>query len=190
MLPPRCSSPPHLLLLSPPLPPPPQWAIDMENRLSHQQQWASHILKISLHNMKVDGAEQAEWNVARFLNSIRTKDVDLLTPLPMLFARLPVPAIPGPPVPGGATNLPPLFVPPPIIVPAAHALFPVNIAALHDLTVDAKLKLDILARELELLHGQLHMLQSARRGETLEGELLADDGLADSAERTPERTAC
>ncbi|KAJ6623786.1 hypothetical protein B0H10DRAFT_2186886 [Mycena sp. CBHHK59/15] len=112
----------------------PQWAIDMENRLSHQQQWDSHILKISLHNMKIAEIEQAEWNVARFLNSIRSKDVDPLTPLPTLFARLPVPAIPALPVPGAAVNLPPPFAPPPIVVPAAHALFPADMAALRGLT--------------------------------------------------------
>ncbi|KAJ7079135.1 hypothetical protein B0H15DRAFT_933608 [Mycena belliarum] len=113
----------------------PQWAIDMENRLCHQQQWDAHILKISFHNLAVSTQEQAEWNAARFLNSVRSKDVDPLTALPAQFQRVVVPAIPLPPAPGpgAVVDLPAPFIAPPIVVPAAPALFPVGMAALHGL---------------------------------------------------------
>ncbi|KAJ7284045.1 hypothetical protein C8J57DRAFT_1462900 [Mycena rebaudengoi] len=78
----------------------------------------------------------AEWNIARVLNSTCSKDLDALTPLPVLFQRLPVPPIPAPPAPGpgAAVNLPPPFVAPPIVVPAADPLFPADMAALRNLT--------------------------------------------------------
>ncbi|KAF8195775.1 hypothetical protein K438DRAFT_1760680 [Mycena galopus ATCC 62051] len=107
-----------------------EWAV---LELSHRMQWEFHIVKISLENVQISQKEQAEWEVARFLNSrSRSKD-DPFIPMPMRFARVPIPDIP-PLAPGTAENLPPPFTPPPIVVPAVHPMFPADMAELRGLT--------------------------------------------------------
>ncbi|KAJ7508646.1 hypothetical protein B0H11DRAFT_1966054 [Mycena galericulata] len=112
----------------------PQWAVDIQNLLRHEQKWESHVIKVLLYNSDIAQREQAEWNLARILNSTCKRDAEPLTLLPLPLERLVVPDIPPPPVPGAAVNLPPIFDPVPVVIPAAHVLFPASNGALRDLT--------------------------------------------------------
>ncbi|KAJ7938928.1 hypothetical protein B0H13DRAFT_1851101 [Mycena leptocephala] len=65
-----------------------------------------------------------EWTIARVANSTRKERshrlVRLIQPLP----RLLIPAVPAAPAAGAPPNLPAPFVPPPIVAPGHHPLFP------------------------------------------------------------------
>ncbi|KAF9021946.1 hypothetical protein BDZ89DRAFT_1071086 [Hymenopellis radicata] len=136
-------------LAAAPLPPlgAPQWAIDMENRITQRMEWGFRVHDIHLHNSEVAQREQSEWNLSRFLNASCTHDGEPLAPLPLPLPRIAVPAIPPPPVPGTAANHPPPWAPPAIVVPAADPAFPANKGALRAMSGPA---LDTLLQSYRL----------------------------------------
>ncbi|KAJ7889000.1 hypothetical protein B0H13DRAFT_1888214 [Mycena leptocephala] len=105
----------------------PPWALNMQdqllniqNILAQMQQtaaWDNHITQIKLHNQDITAFENTEWTIARFANSTRKERshrlVRLIQPLP----RLLIPAVPAAPAVAP-------FVPPPIVAPGHHPLFP------------------------------------------------------------------